>query len=248
MKPKSAKPQQCSDAGEEPLNPKPKNKPRVRKLKKVVAPGEVFGRLTVTVTGVSGQVVEASCSCGDTWAGLKSNLISGATSSCGCLQREKATLKATKHGQASQRRRTKLYMAWMAMRVRCYGSARQHQCYRNKGVSVCPEWQASFEAFATHLGPPPSPAHSVDRIDNNKGYQPGNVKWSTPVEQNNNRGDTLWLTAFGETRTVSNWSRLLGISRAVLYYRIEGCWTSEKTLTHPAQIRKPKSSNVRPQE
>lgn len=65
--------------------------------------------------------------------------------------------------------------------------------YGGRGIRVCPEWMASFDAFYAHIGPKPSPRHSVDRIDNSRGYEPGNVRWATPKEQSRNRRPSFLL-------------------------------------------------------
>lgn len=80
------------------------------------------------------------------------------------------------------------YNAWLKMRKRC-GNPKD-KAYRNygaRGIHVCPEWQRSFEAFFAHVGPKPSPDLSIDRIDNDRGYEPGNVRWADTSTQNRNR-------------------------------------------------------------
>lgn len=82
------------------------------------------------------------------------------------------------HGQAFKGKRTKLYKAWENMITRAKSDR-----YTSQGRGVCEEWSASFEAFARHIGPPPVGKFSVDRINNDRGYEPGNVRWATAQDQ-----------------------------------------------------------------
>lgn len=83
------------------------------------------------------------------------------------------------------------YLAWREMKVRCYRETNvQFEDYGGRGISVCREWRDSFLAFFNHIGPRPSHGHSLDRIDNDGNYEPGNVRWATKVEQRANRRDS----------------------------------------------------------
>ena len=89
------------------------------------------------------------------------------------------------HGRSG----SKEYKAWLAMKCRCSDS-RRHNAHRyvGRGISVCAAWDNDFRAFFDHVGLAPSPFHSLGRIDNDRGYEPGNVRWETASEQARNRG------------------------------------------------------------
>jgi hypothetical protein len=93
-----------------------------------------------------------------------------------------------KHGDTRARRRAPEYRYWQDMKRRCLNpNAHNYGHYGARGISVCPEWVNDYEAFLAHVGRRPSPEHSLDRIDNDRGYEPGNVRWGTKAEQANNR-------------------------------------------------------------
>lgn len=82
--------------------------------------------------------------------------------------------------------------AWYSIIDRCLNPDSIHyKNYGARGITVCQEWVDDPEAFVRYMGPRPSDLHSVDRIENDKGYEPGNVKWSTRIEQNLNRRGTI---------------------------------------------------------
>lgn len=86
----------------------------------------------------------------------------------------------------------KEYRAWRSMKTRCYNkNFEQFHRYGGRGITVCDAWLNDFNAFFAHIGKASSPEHSVDRKDNDGNYEPGNVKWSTALEQANNRHNTL---------------------------------------------------------
>ncbi len=92
------------------------------------------------------------------------------------------------HGASKDNSWTVEYSAWMNMKSRVRGyTDEQTKLYVDRGITVCQEWETDFLAFLSHIGPRPSSAHSLDRKDNNKGYEPGNVRWATSSEQALNR-------------------------------------------------------------
>ncbi len=96
--------------------------------------------------------------------------------------------------------------------------ARNHKRYARLGL--CEQWEKSFEQFLADMGPRPSAAHTIDRIDNEKGYDPTNCRWALPKTQANNRSITKMLCYRGETKPLTEWAALLGIKSITLRSRL----------------------------
>lgn len=127
----------------------------------------------------------------------------------------------TTHGLTNAR----VYTIWANLKLR-----RHHPRYQF--VTLCSEWAASFERFLADMGHPPTDKHTLDRIDNAKGYEPGNCRWATMKEQQNNRTNNRLITWRGETKTLMQWAETLGIKRETLARRIEA-WDVERAMTTP---------------
>jgi hypothetical protein len=162
--------------------------------------GKQFGRLTaiervVIVTGKSTRSAWRSvCSCGTERTVTQTHLLRGVTKSCGCLQRERRMdgIKVI-HGLARLGKQHPLLGTWKNMIARCYRtSVKEYPRYGGRGITVCDRWRFGeqgkhgFECFIEDMGPKPSPRHSIDRIENNGGYESSNCRWATPKEQNLN--------------------------------------------------------------
>jgi len=115
--------------------------------------------------------------------------------------------------------------------------------YAGRGITVCDRWRDSFVAFYEDMGPKPSPAHSLDRIDNDKGYEPGNCRWATRTEQMRNTRANRWITFAGETLTLADWSERLGIHKETLTRRLE-TWSVEEAMTRPVRGRSLPTSHI----
>jgi hypothetical protein len=116
--------------------------------------------------------------------------------------------------------KTPEYQAWQNMKVRCYWKPGKHyKNYGGRGITVCSKWRKSFQAFYQDMGLRPE-GYTLERIDNNDGYHPGNCKWATRKENNNNQRSNLMITFSRRTQTASMWCDELKIIRGTLYTRI----------------------------
>lgn len=184
--------------------------------------GDKFGRLTVISGGSGGKrnKVQCRCECGNVKGVSPSNLTSGNTSSCGCLQREKFGDRNRTHGLSH----TKTYAVWMTMWARCSNPNNEsYSGYGAKGISVCPEWE-DFSTFISDMGEAPE-AMTIERCDGTKGYSKDNCKWATPTEQNRNRSNTIYLSFRGALVPLAEVADLLGMAYRKLY------WLRRKALS-----------------
>lgn len=129
---------------------------------------------------------------------------------------------------------TKIYKIWYSIKNRCNNP--KHHAYKDyggRGIKICYEWQNSLVEFEKYMGKRPSEKHSVDRINPDGNYEPGNVKWSSPYEQANNRRDNIKLSYNGKTQTITQWATELNIKPATIASRKHNGWTDEEILTIP---------------
>jgi hypothetical protein len=134
------------------------------------------------------------------------------------------------------------YGSWTQMKSRCSNprSAGYHR-YGGRGITVCEEWADEFQTFYTwSIENGWSNGLSIDRIDNDSGYSPDNCRWATKEQQCNNQEKNVRITAFGETKSVSAWSRdhRCQVSRSTLDQRLKKGVTPEKAISAPPKDKK----------
>lgn len=167
------------------------------------------------------------CDCGQYTVVYAGSLRRGATNSCGCLAQECAKSRGT-HRMTG----TAEYCTWTRIIQRCTDTKYHgYHKYGGRGISICGRWRQSFEAFLEDIGPRPTPKHSIDRIDNDGNYEPGNCRWATAREQANNRRTNRLLTVDGETWTVAQWAERTGLPDHVIRTRLHRGWTPRRAIT-----------------
>lgn len=193
--------------------------------------GMKFGRLTVIESdgyANGGKRWKCKCDCGNECIASASKLVSGHKRSCGCLRHEKP------YNYQGRDRNRRLYIIWKAMRQRCINQkSPAYPRYGGRGISICEEWNDynTFEEWALANGY--SDELTIDRIDSNGNYEPNNCRWATPLVQSNNRGSNRKYTYNGETKTVSEWANLFGISYGTLISRLKRGWPIAKAVETP---------------
>lgn len=202
---------------------------------KVDLTGQRFGRLVALrhePTPGNKTFWLCKCDCGKEVLVGYGELRTGNTKSCGCFHRDSAADRLRKQGTRHGMFGTRIYNIWWCMKDRCYN--KNHMAYKNyggRGITVCDEWKNNFEPFyrwAMNSGYRKD--LTIDRIDVNGNYEPHNCRWVTLSEQANNKRNTIYLTVHGETKTVAEWSKETGLSRATIRSRIKSGWTEEKIL------------------
>lgn len=164
-------------------------------------------------------------------------LLKGTSQSCGCQAKERARARTRTHGMT----RTITHTSWLLMRYRCSKPTFFHyENYGGRGIRVCDRWRTSFANFLADMGVRPSAGHTLDRIDGNGNYEPGNCKWSTKQEQWLNRRDAKPILYKGRAQLLVAWARELRLPKAALYQRLRHGWSVEETFTTPIQVHRPR--------
>lgn len=192
--------------------------------------GQRFGRLVAVQYLGNPPRWECVCDCGTRTIVQRSNLTGGTTQSCGCLARELSSKRATLHGATRKGARTRGWDAWNSMMRRCYDTANLgYVNYGGRGITVCERWHEAA-IFLADMGEP-SKGLSLGRIDNERGYSPGNCRWETPTQQMNNTRVNVRLRFRGKTLTVTQWATVLGVPRQRLFKRLQYGWSIAEVLT-----------------
>lgn len=213
-------------------------------MKKIDMVGFKTGEITVIQRSGSknGQATWlCRCSCGKLFIQYGSPLRKGKVKSCGHIYADKSeraeiarrTIAKEKHGGS----RSRLYCVWGNIRKRCNDpNCISYPNYGGRGIKVCKEWDdfSVFREWAMKNGYNPKAERgncTIDRIDVNRDYRPDNCRWTTMTEQSNNRRNSYTITWKNETRTASEWSKITGIPRSVIYSRYKRGWDPDKILS-----------------
>jgi hypothetical protein len=134
------------------------------------------------------------------------------------------------HGES---KKTPEHAAWLEMRKRCLcATGRAYADYGGRGITICDRWLNSYANFLADMGRKPSRKHSLDRIDNNRGYSPDNCRWATQNQQVTNRRDTVFVPFNGKSIPIGDAARLTGIDRVKIWKRIFYLgWSPERALS-----------------
>lgn len=175
--------------------------------------GERFGKLVVRKwLGRSHWL--CLCDCGRETKVLTANLKRDNTRSCGCIRNHMSSVRNSKHGLHN----TPAYKTWSGIKRRCYEKQNiSYKDYGAKGITMYEPWISDPAAFIAHVGQPPSDDHTMDRIDNAKGYFPGNLRWATPREQASNKTNNRLVMYQGETMTVAQLARKVAEEAGISY-------------------------------
>lgn len=160
------------------------------------------------------------CDCGEISEVQSTNLKSGASTSCGCVHKERLAARVFVHGGYGSR----TYTSWINMHSRCNNSRNTHfHNYGGRGIEICERWN-DFANFLADMGEKPK-GLSIDRIDNNGNYEPGNCRWSTRKEQNLNKRNTLFI---GDEKLMDVAERT-GVKASILRWRVH----RQRAKEHP---------------
>lgn len=196
--------------------------------------GQRFARLLVlsySHTDGKRSVWNCACDCGAKVKARGNSLRRGHAKSCGCLTKDIKSKLSTKHGLS----RSPEYFIYGKLRQRCLNSkATGFEHYGGRGIE---NRYSDFHAFLQDVGKRPTPKHTLDRIDNNGHYEPGNCRWATRKAQSNNRRTCKFIEYRGITMTIEQWAPFAAVSRTTLDARLKSGWSIDRALSDPASGR-----------
>lgn len=196
--------------------------------------GQRFGRLVALgpVSRHKGHIKWlCQCDCGNIKEVDPSHLRRSLTVSCGCYHSERTTTLNTTHGMKN----TLLYDVWCGIVQRCTNpNSKRYADWGGRGIAICEEWRHDFQSFFDHVSQLEhygDKGRSLDRVDNNGNYEPGNLKWSTQSEQTRNTRANRLLTFSGKTQCIAAWEDELGLRKGQISNRLYRGWSVERALS-----------------
>lgn len=184
-----------------------------------ITQNQTFHKLTVIGDGQRSSdghyQCQCRCECGHEFPVRPKYLIEGTTTQCRYCTRKNPP--GRKHGMKWSRE----YTCWQQMKDRCLNpNSYMFSHCGGRGISIFPEWISDFSAFYRDVGPRPE-GTSLDRINNDGNYEPGNVRWATRSEQARNKRNNRYLESHGKRLTIGDWAKSLGISQQSIYRHLK---------------------------
>lgn len=196
--------------------------------------GKKYNQLTVEkvidigkrTTGKITYYLETICSCGKRKNITLREIVYGGTKSCGCLQKY------------HYKKGTPEYKTWDCIKGRCYNkNNHNYKHYGERGIVVCEEWKDDFVAFHIYMGDRPSKKHSIDRVDVNGNYEPGNVRWATSKQQGRNRRNNTVFFYQNKRWCLTEMAEHFNINKQRIQYKIKMGWSHEKIVDYFRQLK-----------
>lgn len=198
--------------------------------------GKRFGRLVV-LEYLGYSKWRCVCDCGKEKHVKGDALKSGRTVSCGCYHMDILSGKPA-HNRTHNMKDTPEFNIWSMMKNRCTNpNCNRHKFYKDKGIKVCDRWLGpnGFQNFIADMGMRPGPSYSIDRIDNEGDYTPGNCRWATKKEQSNNQSRNLIICYNGREQTLALWCDELGLNYQRTWKRLKDGWDTKRAFEEPCR-------------
>jgi hypothetical protein len=194
--------------------------------------GARFGRLTAIRYVGSRRWMAIwlfRCDCGNEHTTLVAWAINGDSRSCGCLKGQVMAARNRTHGHTG----SPAYYSWQNMKGRCLRPSHpDFRHYGGRGIMICQRWQDSFENFLSDMGERPA-THSLERLDNERGYEPGNCAWIPKKRQPLNTRSNIRVLLDGDDICLAEACRRIGINKITVHMRLRRGWPLEEALHAP---------------
>lgn len=175
------------------------------------------------------------CDCGNYHVTEGRTLIRGHCRSCGCYKKARISAANKTHGGSTSSE----YGIWASVNKRTSDPDNAaYPRYGGRGITMCAEWQNSYEQFIADMGPRPTNRHTLERKNNSLGYSKENCVWATYQEQARNRRSNRYLEFNGERMMVVQWAERFKIKDQIILKRLKSGWSIEKSLTETVREHK----------